>query len=50
LGAGLGGLGVWLGLAAGLAVAAGLMIARFYLLQGRAAGRIRPLAASGGLA
>jgi MATE family multidrug resistance protein len=50
LGAGLGGLGVWLGLAAGLAVAAGLMIARFYLLQGRVAGRIRPLAASGGLA
>jgi MATE family multidrug resistance protein len=49
-GAGLGGLGVWLGLLAGLAVAAGLMIGRFYLLQGRAAGRARRLAASGGLA
>ena len=49
-GASLGGLGVWLGLAAGLAVAAGLMIGRFYLLQGRVAGRARRLAPSGGLA
>jgi multidrug resistance protein, MATE family len=48
-GIGLGGLGVWLGLAAGLAVAAALMIGRFYMLQGRVAGRAR-LAASGGLA
>jgi MATE family multidrug resistance protein len=48
-GIGLGGLGVWLGLAAGLAVAAALMIGRFYLLQGRVAGRAR-LAASSGLA
>ena len=48
-GIGLGGLGIWLGLAAGLAVAAALMIGRFYLLQGRVAGRAR-LAASGGLA
>ncbi|HEX5078087.1 MAG TPA: MATE family efflux transporter [Geminicoccaceae bacterium] len=50
LGAGLGGLGVWFGLAAGLAVAAALMIGRFYLLQGRIAGGTRRLAASGGLA
>ncbi|MGH6912701.1 MAG: MATE family efflux transporter, partial [Geminicoccales bacterium] len=49
-GADLGGRGVWLGLAAGLAVAAGLMIGRFYLLQSRARGRTRRLAASGGLA
>jgi multidrug resistance protein, MATE family len=48
-GIGLGGLGVWFGLAAGLAVAAALMIGRFYVLQGRAAGRAR-LAASGGWA
>ncbi|MGH6942644.1 MAG: hypothetical protein ACREH6_00295, partial [Geminicoccaceae bacterium] len=32
-GAGLGGLGIWLGLAAGLAVAALLMIGRFLALQ-----------------
>jgi MATE family multidrug resistance protein len=49
-GLGLGGLGVWLGLLAGLAVAAGLMIGRFYQIQGRLAGRDRRLAASGGLA
>jgi MATE family multidrug resistance protein len=48
-GLGLGGLGVWLGLLAGLAVAAGLMIGRFYQIQGRLAGRDRRLAASGGL-
>ena len=34
-GAGLGGLGVWLGLAASLAVAAALMIGRFLALQHR---------------
>jgi MATE family multidrug resistance protein len=34
-GAGLGGLGVWLGLAASLAVAAALMIGRFLALQRR---------------
>jgi MATE family multidrug resistance protein len=49
-GVGLGGLGVWLGLAAGLAVAAGLMIGRFYLLRGRVRGRAQQLAASRGLA
>jgi multidrug resistance protein, MATE family len=32
-GADLGGLGVWIGLAAALAVAAALMIARFFVLQ-----------------
>jgi MATE family, multidrug efflux pump len=43
-GAGLGGLGVWLGLAASLAVAAALMIGRFLALQHR--GRRVPAAKS----
>jgi multidrug resistance protein, MATE family len=43
-GAGLGGLGVWLGLAASLAVAAALMIGRFLALQQR--GRPTPAAKS----
>jgi MATE family multidrug resistance protein len=43
-GAGLGGLGVWLGLASSLAVAAALMIGRFLALQHR--GRRVPAAKS----
>jgi MATE family multidrug resistance protein len=45
-GAGLGGLGVWLGLATSLAVAAALMIGRFLALQHR--GRLIHAGASGG--
>ena len=44
-GAGLGGLGVWLGLAASLAVAAALMIGRFLALQHR--GRLMHASNSG---
>jgi MATE family multidrug resistance protein len=39
---GLGGLGVWMGLAAGLAVSAVLLIVRFVRLQRRLAGGVRP--------